>query len=195
MTFFPSQYDPRETVVGALDLVEMDTPDGPQRFMVGTDGKFIDVAGGVWWGSQLISVSSLSSALNGDAPEGTITLEFFQDPNSTNLIAEVRQLGVEYIAGRSIAFLVQPLRSIAEFYAPTLPPIQIAQRVMRTLTFSASGAQNRSMTVGFEAWTENRRGARRVVLNTAGHAQLIGRANPSLEFIPTNDFREENLFG
>ncbi len=51
------------------------------------------------------------------------------------------------------------------------------------------------MTLTFEAWTENRRAARRIILNTEGHANLIGEANPSLEMIPTVDFEEEKLFG
>jgi hypothetical protein len=80
-------------------------------------------------------------------------------------------------------------------YAPAVPPIQWMRRTMRTLKFQAEGAQGRSITVTFEAWTEQRRGARRIVLNTQGHAQLIGSKNPSFQFMPTTNFQEEKLFG
>lgn len=195
MTFFPPQFDPRQSVLAALDLVEIDTPDGPARFMIGVDGKFVDVNGNAWWGTQLASVTSLQSAIDGEAPEGSVTLEYFQDPSAPNLIAQIRALGLGYLNGRPITFYVQPIRSQAEFMAPTVPPIQWLRRTMRTITYSVRGAQDRSITLSFEAWSENRRAARRIQLNTEGHARLIGQPNPSLEWIPTTNFETEKLFG
>lgn len=195
MTFFPADYDARDVMLGGLDLCELSTPHGAQRFMIGTDGLFVDSRGRSWIGSELIGVSNLATALGGNAPSGSITLTFIQDPDEADLISQVRSLGLSYINGRSIKFFFQPLRSQAEFYQPTTQPIQWLQRTMRTLTFSASGAQNRSITLGFEAWSEDRRAARRMILNTGGHATLIGEENPSLEFMPTDDFEEEKLFG
>jgi hypothetical protein len=195
MSFFPANYDPRDDVIAMLDLVELDTPDGPARFIIGTDGMFTDTSGNVWTGSQLIKVSSLQAALDGKAPEGSLTLSFFQDPNADSLIEQIKDLGVDYIAGRPITFYFQPIRSQAEFSAPTIAPIQWMQRTMRTLTFKAGGAQDRSITLSFEAWAENRRTARRIMLNTEGHKSLIGETNVSLEFMPTTDFEEEKLFG
>lgn len=195
MSFFPADFDPRDPRVGLLDLCLIDTPDGPARFIIGADGIFTDVNGAQWFGSQLISASSLGASIGGEAPEGSLTLSYFQDPNADDLISQVKDLGVDYIAGRPITFYVQPVRSMGEFYGPATPPIQWMQRTMRTLTFSADGAQGRAITLTFEAWTEQRKGSRRIVLNTQGHAQLIGEANPSLEFIPTTDFQEQKLFG
>lgn len=195
MSFFPDSFDPRDPILGGLDLCEMDTQDGPARFMIGADGLFTDKRGRQWAGSQLIAVSSLGAAIGGAAPEGSITLSYFQDPNADDLAAQVRALGVQYVAGRPIRFYFQPIRSHAEFYAPELAPIRWMQRTMRTITIRATGAQNRSITLGFEAWAEDRRAARRIVMNTTGHAQLIGRANPSLSFIPTNDLQDEKLYG
>ncbi|GHF71211.1 hypothetical protein [Seohaeicola zhoushanensis] len=195
MSFFPSDLDRAGAILGALDLCEIDTVDGPARFMIGADGVFIDVLGRQWYGSQLASVSSLESAIGGKAPEGSITLSFFQDPNAVDLVAQVRALGLDYVRDRDVTFFIQPIGSHAEFYAPTRAPIQWLRRTARSLTFSASGAQDRSITLAFEAWSENRRAARRIVLNTEGHAKLIGQPNPSLEFIPTSDFEEEKLFG
>lgn len=195
MSFFPEGFDPGGTLKGGLDLCAIETPDGPARFIIGTDGVFVDVNGDQWFGTQLASVSSLGSALDGQAPEGSVTLSFFQDPDADDLIAQVKALGFAYIAGRKITFYVQPCASIEEFYAPKVAPVQWMQRTMRSLTFGVSGAQDRSITLGFEAWTENRRAARRIVLNTEGHAKLIGHENPSLKHMPTTDFEEEKLFG
>lgn len=195
MTFFPDDYDPRDPVAAVLDLCEVDTPDGPARFILGTDGVFTDVNGNTWVGSQLLGVGGLESAIGGQAPEGEITLSYFQDPDASSLISELRALGVDYIAGRPIRFLIQPIRTMAEFTAPTVAPHQWLERTMRVLTFAASGALDRSITVSFEAWSEDRQGALRIVLNTEGHAQLTGAANPSLEFMPTDNFQEEKLFG
>lgn len=161
MSFFPPDFDPTADVVGLLDLCEIDTPDGPARFIIGSDGVFTDTNGNQWWGSQLIGAQSLASALNGDAPAGSVTLAFFQDPDAPSLISEVRALGLDYIKDRPITFYVQPLMDMGEMYAPATPPIQWMQRTMKTLTFSFNGAQDRSITVGFEAWAEDRRAARR----------------------------------
>lgn len=195
MTFFPDDFDPSAPVLGLIGLCEIDTADGTARFMTGVDGVFVDTDGRQWWGSQLIEVSSMESALGGVAPPGTITLSFFQDPNADDLVAQMRELGLEYIEGREIRFFVQPIKSQAEFYAPKAPPVRWMTRVMRTLSASANGAQDRSIKTGFEAWSENRKSARRITLNTEGHAKLIGRENPSLEFMPTSDFEKEKLFG
>lgn len=195
MSFFPDTFDPRDDVAAGLDLVELDTPDGPARFMIGVDGVFTDIDGNKWIGSQLVSVNSLKSAIDGIAPAGSATLSFFQDPDAANLIQEIRDLGEVYISGRSIRFYVQPITAQGEFYAPTVRPVQWLERVMRGITVSATGALDRSISVSFEAWSEYRKGARRIVLNTEGHARLTGQENPSLEFMPTSDFTEEKLFG
>lgn len=196
MSFFPADFNPRDEVLAALDLVEIDGADGDtHRFLIGTDGIFEDVNGARWIGSALIQVTALESAIDGVAPEGQITLSFFQDPTMPDLIGEIRDLGVDYIAGQEIRFYVQPIRSQAEFQAPTTPPQRWCTRIMRRIITSASGAQDRQIGVSFETWAEQRRSARRLPLNTEGHEALIGEANPSLSLMPTSDFEEEKLFG
>lgn len=195
MSFFPQTFDPRDDVVGLLDLVEVETQQGPARFLIGVEGVFRDVTGNEWVGSQLVSIGSLKSAIDGIAPEGTATLSFFQDPDAKNLITQLREQGTEYTVGKTITFFVQPIGSMAEFYAPTTPPIQWLQRVMTNIGYSANGALDRSITLAFEAWSQYRRSARRIAMNTEGHARLTGSPNPSLEFAPTVDFQEEKLFG
>ena len=195
MSFFPTGFNPRDLSIGMLDLVNISTPGGEHGFLLGADGAFTDVNGKVWWGSTLFSVTGLQSAIDGIAPEGAITLSYFQDPNAPDLIDQVRALGLPYLKGRDITFYVQPLASIAEMSAPVWAPIPWLKRTVQSLTFTATGAQDRSITLSFESWAADRAAARRIVLNTEGHAQIIGEANPSLEFMPTVDFQEEKLFG
>lgn len=195
MSFFPKGYNPQGEILGALDLCELDTPDGPARFIIGADGVFTDVDGNKWYGTQLASVTSLESALEGRAPEGSITLSYFQDPDADDLIAQIKALGSDYIKGQPIRFYFQPIGSQAELYNPKVAPIQWMQRTQRSLTYRFSGAQDRSIVLGFEAWTENRRAARRTVMNTEGHAKLIGEKNPSLKYMPTTGSKEWLLFG
>ena len=45
MSFFPEGFDPGGTLKGGLDLCAIETPDGPARFIIGTDGVFVDVNG------------------------------------------------------------------------------------------------------------------------------------------------------
>ena len=52
MSFFPADFDPRDDVVALLDLCAIDTTDGTFRFMVGTDGLFVDSAGQEWCGRE-----------------------------------------------------------------------------------------------------------------------------------------------
>lgn len=195
MSFFPDDFDPRDEVIAVLDLVEIDASDGTHRFLVGTDGVFTDSAGRAWAGSALASVSGLESAIDGVAPEGEISLSFFQDPTMPDLIGQVKALGLDCIKGREIRFYLQPIRSQAEFQAPTTPPLLWCTRIMRQLRFTASGAQDRSISLSFETWAERRRAARRLVLNETGHRILTGASNPSLSLMPTSDFEEEKLFG
>ena len=93
MSFFPSERYYRGATVGGFHLCEIDTPDGPVRFIIGADGAFTDVNGNTWVGSVLGNVSSLGSAIGGEAPEGSLTLSFFQDPRAPDLVAQVKALG------------------------------------------------------------------------------------------------------
>lgn len=195
MTFFPADFDPRDDVAFALNLVNVNTPDGDFGFLLGVDGKFTDTTGKVWHGSQLLRPGDDEFAIDGIAPSGSLTISFFQDPTAPDVVAQMRALGADYVNGRQITFLIQPLRSQEDFYAPTVAPLQYMARTMRKLSFALNDAQDRSITVTYESAFENRRSARRLVYNTTDHARLTGAANPSLEFIPTHDFQEEKLFG
>lgn len=185
----------RDPVVAKLDLVNLSTADGDFGFIVGLDGKFRDVNGKTWIGSSLIRASGQESALNGKAPAGEVSMSFYQDPSMPDLVAQIRALGVQYIQDRAISFYVQPLGSVAEFYAPKRPPVLVYKRRMKSLSFGVDGDQTRTLTVSFESAWENRRSALRRIYNTSDHSATLGYANPSLEFVPTNNYQEEKLFG
>jgi hypothetical protein len=184
-----------DEVIGKFDLVNINTPDGDFGFMIGNDGIFTDVNDKKWYGSQLISVGKMEYAINGKAPSGEITLSFFQDPDAPDVVQKVKELGVDYVAGRLITFFYQPFSSIEEMYAPVAAPYPVATRVMRTLRFTSAGAQNRAISLSFESAWEYRRRMRRRVYNTVDHELLIGEPDPSLEYIPTELFEEQKLFG
>lgn len=183
-------------VIAALDLVEMDTADGAKRFMLAQDGQFTDTNGNTWIGSTLLTPPKMESAIGGNAPSGELSLTYFQPPGDEDLINQLRSQGNAYVFGREIRFYLQKLCSLQEFYAPTIAPELVFTRTMRTLSFAATGAEDRKIGLTFEPWTEERRAARRIAYNTEGHAQLLGgTANPSLSYMPTTSFQEEKLFG
>ncbi len=195
MSFFPAGFNPRDPAAGLLRLADIETPDGNYGFLIGADGRFTDIDGKEWWGSQLISSGDTELAINGTAPSGSLSLSFLQDDQAPDMIAEIRDLGVDYVAGRKVRFYVQPLNSIEEMWASVFPPILFATRTMRKISTSASGAQERSISVNYEGPFEYSNGTPRMIYNTTDHGQLVGAANPSLQFIPTDNRRDEKIWG
>ncbi len=195
MSFFPPEFDPRADVAFKLDLVNVNTPDGDFGFILGADGAFRDINGKRWVGSTLIGAGDDEVAIGGTAPEGALTLTFFQDPEEEDFVAQIKGLGADYVAGRPVTFHVQPLRSQAEFLAPTLAPITVMTRTARKVIFGLEGPLKRSMTLTYESVFEARKLRRARVYNTEDHARLVGSANPSLQYIPTSQFRDEPVFG
>lgn len=195
MSFFPVGFNPRADVVYSFPLVDVETDDGSFGFIPGRDGIFTDVNGKKWYGSALIDLPDLGLSINGTAPTGQISMSFFQDPDAPDLIGQIRELGLEVIEGRPLTIYIQPMNGPEEMYAPVFPPVAVMTRTMRSLSNTADGEVQRSITVTFESPFEDRKTARRRILNTQGHAEILGAPNPSLEFMPTNDFQEQKLFG
>jgi hypothetical protein len=181
-------------VVGQLDLVEIDTPDGVFRFLLGVDGVFVDINGNQWIGSQILGVGEMDLSINGSAPELQLTLSFFQDPDAPDLMREVSAPGVDYIEGREVRLFVQDLFSTNDLYAPIVAPELFATRIARRIGFSMGGPRDRTITLHCESVSEDRRSARRLQLDRRGHEALIGAENPSLEFMPTTDWEEEKIW-
>lgn len=195
MSLFPPAFDTRSDLVIALMLAKVTTVDGAHGFIIGADGRFVDVDGGIWWGSQLLSSSDLEFSIGGVAPSGIITFSFFQDPDAPDLIAQVQALGFDYLSGQPIDFYVQPFASHEEMTAPVMAPIRIARRTIRRVSWTANAARDRSISVSFEGPFEARGGKRGRVYSVTDHGVLIGSPNPSLTYMPRQTYQDQKLFG
>ena len=195
MSFWPEEFDPSADAVGFLTLCIVETSDGEFGFMPGIDGLFTDINGVTYWGSSLMSVPSLTYGIQGTAPAGSIAMTFFRDPNAPDVIGQLRGQGVSYVYGRQIRFYAQPINSHTEFSAPTMAPRLFAVREMRRLSFEATGAVQRRITLEFEGPYAGRNEASNLVWSTTDHAALCGAVNPSLQFMPNSNFEEEKLWG
>ena len=194
MSVFPAGFNPRDDVLGVLDLVNINTPDGDFGFLIGTDGKYIDINGKEWWGSVLIGSPSLPFSVNGIAPAGEIGMTFFQDPEQNDLVADIRSLGADYVRGRALSFYSVFLTDMNQIYAPTSPPVLISTVKMQSIVTEASGPLQRRISVVYEGAFAGRNEARGLIYNTSDHAKLIGSQNPSLTYIPAEYRPEEKLF-
>lgn len=195
MSVFPEGFDPRADVVLKLDLVLVDTPDGPFGFILGTDGLFVDVNGQQWWGSQLIKAGDLEFSLNGTAPSAELVMAFFQDPDAPNLVNQINALGASYVEGRELIYYEQYFNSHEELYAPVFPPMEVLRRRMRKIRTSAEGPQMRVVALSIEGPFASRRNARRRIYNSTDHSAEVGSPNPSLDFIPRDANFKEKLWG
>ena len=117
MPFFPESFDVTADVIGVLHLASIETDDETVRFVVGTDGRFVDINGFSWYGSSLFSVGELEVAINGIAPSGEASLSYFQDPAMPELIDDIKLQGADAVDGRPIRFYVQPLLAAEDLQA------------------------------------------------------------------------------
>jgi hypothetical protein len=195
VTFWPSGFDPRSEVKGFLRLADIDAPSGLARFMIGTDGVFTDTSGNSWVGSQLIEAAPPVLSRDGTAPEASITLSYFQDPDAGDLIDEIKESGDIAIRGSRVRFFLQPIGEVEEFYAPVYPPVLRATRTAEGLRIEAQGDTVRKITLTLEGPYRSRVSRRGFFYTVDDHARLIGAANPSLRYMPTDGQVLEKLFG
>ena len=191
----PANYDFRAEILGVIDLVELDTTEGPCRFIVGADGWFRDVNGHVWMGSKLIKSSAIELSINGTAPGTELTFSFIQDPDEDDLIAQVRELGVGAVKNRPAKFFIQYIASTTEYFRPYYEPQLFTTRVMQNISYGFDGPQQRRLSLSVEGPFNLRAKPVGGIYNTADHSRRCGYANPSLEFMPTNASDEQSLFG
>lgn len=176
--------DARAEVIAVLHLVEVTTTEGPFRFMLGQDGIFTDVNGREWYGSTILSGSDDQMAIGDIAPRGSLNVTWLQDPSMPDVVAELKAKGLAYVYGLPLRFFVQPLASLERAYAPNEPPLHYLTRQQAGLSFAAEGPAQRSITLEYESVGQGRNHQRRMVYNTTDHSRLIGRQNPSLQFLP-----------
>lgn len=200
MSFFPAGFDPRADLVEVLDLANINTPDGDFGFILGRDGKFVDINGKEWWGSTLIDVPELEMSIDGVAPAGSLTMSWFQDPTqredpeNPGLVDQIMALGSDYISGRALTIYIQPMTDRAQLWAPVLAPIQVTELEMRSIAFAMNGPAGRSLTLTWEGAFRGRNSARGLYYTTTDHAKLTGSANPSLTYAPMDNRQPEKLF-
>ncbi|MDH2326010.1 hypothetical protein QCN27_03925 [Cereibacter sp. SYSU M97828] len=187
--------DARAEVLAVLHLVEVTTTEGPFRFMLGQDGIFTDVNGQEWAGSTILSGSDDEFMIGDIAPRGSLTMTWLQDPSMPDVVAELKAKGFAYIYGLSLRFFVQPIASAEEVYAPVAQPVHYLTRQQVGLSFAAEGPSQRSITLDYESVGQGRNHQRRMALNTTDHSRLIGRQNPSLQFMPQEYQNQEPLIG
>lgn len=195
MSFWPSGFDPRAEIFGYMRLASIDAPSGLARFMIGQEGIFTDTDGNAWVGSQLIEPSELTLSRGAEAPAGSVSLTYFQDPDAPDLIEQIRTSGDDAIRGSIVRFYLQPLTDIVQFYAPIYPPILRATRVASGLGFEAQGDTVRKIMLSLEGPFRARVSARGLFYTVTDHAALIGEANPSLQYMPQIDQQIEKLYG
>lgn len=194
MSYFPEGYDFRAPVQRLMHLVNVNTPDGDFGFIIGADGRFTDVNGKDWWGSQLVQADGLGFGLNGTAKGSSVSLSFFEDPGEpSTLIDDIKTLGAAYVKGRPLTRYVQVFDSVDQMYAPVHAPLQVSRMIMDHVTIEAPNDITRIIRLNLEGEFRVRNGARRLVYNTTDHARQLGAANPSYEFIPTEPRVEKSL--
>ena len=180
-----STIDLRAPVVRFIELAEIEAASGTYRFIIGTTGRWRDADGNEWVGSETIRLSALDEPINGVAPAGSLSLEYFQDPAKPDLFKELQESGDANIDGRTLRIYSYFWESEQELRSPTRPPQLEYTFIMRSIVFSAGVGFERSLAVNFESVNEWRTSAKAVALDTEGHAFLLGgTSNPSLKFMP-----------
>lgn len=195
MTFFPADFDLDAPGAGVLHLVRLDTPDGYAHFMLGTDGVFQDTNGASWVGTQLFRSGDTPISINGSAPEGVLSMSWIQAEGAPSLVDELRDLGSDYVKGREIAFFVQPIDVIEEFYAPRWAPVRFRTGTMQAVSFEIDGPLRRKISLTFESTLIGRNTARGLTYTTTDHSTLVGTPNASLRNVPRDNRTPEKLFG
>lgn len=195
----PVDHDFEADIVGVIALVELDCTDGvdsyPLRFVLNDEASFTDNTGNLWWGSKLIAIDQLDFSIGGDAPTINVTLSYTVDPDVTDLIALVRQYGVQAVRYRPARFYLQYIASHGEMFAPVHDPVLLTTRRMMNLNYAIDGPKTRAVAVGIEGPFDLRSKPINGRYTDADHRRRTGTNDPSLEFMPTNASDEESLFG
>jgi hypothetical protein len=191
----PSDWDLQADVVGCFVLAHLDTSEGALRFILNDEGWFQDANGDRWLGSKLIQMSEIEFSIGGTAPGMEIGFSYTVDPDAEDLVAIVRQFGVDAIRERDATFYLQYLARHEEFYAPVFDPIVIATRKMMQLRYDFSGPQTRTVSVVIEGPMNLRSKPVNGRYTDADQRRRTGVDDPSFEFMPNNSFDEQSLFG
>jgi hypothetical protein len=196
LTFWPAGFDPRDPESRILQLVDIDAPSGLARFLVGQDGVFRDHVGNEWWGAQLVDASAVEISRATRAPEGSLTLTWFQDPEAGDLIEDLVASGDSDLEGARVRFFLQPLRSLEDLYAPTLAPVLFATRYAGGVAFGAPDDVTRTIRLTIESVWARRRSSPGTFYTPPDYQRFLGNPsprNPSLDEMPVSDRPNNSL--
>jgi hypothetical protein len=190
----PDTWDLSAEVVGLLLLAELDCDGVTVRFILNDEGFFTDTNGNQWMGSKLLSMSELAFPVNGEAPLTTLTFSYTFDADVTDVVSTARSEGAAAIKGRPARFYLQYIGQTGEMFAPVHAPLQISKRTMRSLEYMLDGPQSRALSVKIESPFEGRSKPVNGKYTDADQRRRFP-GNPSLEFMPTNNSDDQQLFG
>jgi len=183
-----------DEAVGRLILFDIDSTEGHVYLQLGEDGYFDDTNGVRWLGSKMMQMGDVESPRNGEAPAFEVQLSYAYDPDVTDLVSAVRSYGLSAIDGRKAVLYFQYLAKHEEFFAPIYQPIRVASFTMRKLSYALEGPQTRRITLTCEG-SNPLRGRPRSGRYTDADQRRREDGDPSCEFIPTNGWDEQSLFG
>lgn len=190
----PETIDLKSESLFSILLCELDVDDGPLRFILGEEGRFIDVHGNEWLGTHLISIEDIDFSINGTAPGVNITLAYEVSDESRSLIADVRAYGVEAVRNRDIRFFWQHLERHEEYSLPVTEPVLLTTRRMMNISYSFEGPKQRAISVSTEGPFSLRASSPNGRWTDAEFRRRFN-GDPSLEFMPVDSFDEQALFG
>lgn len=183
-----------DEAVGAALLLELDTAEGFLRLYPGENGVFRDANKTDWIGCSLLRMGEVKISVNGTAPTWEAQLAYPYDPNRQDLLEVIRQYGLSAIDGRPCALYFQYFGQLGEMFAPIWQPIKFRTLTMRKLIYAYNGDTERSVTLLCEGPFPLRSRPRNGRYTTADQQRRFP-GDLGLEFMPTNGFDDEPLFG
>lgn len=191
----PPAWDLDADIVGCLVLAKLDTAHGILRFILNEEGWFDDAEGNRWLGSKLFSISEVEFSIGGTAPLLDLSFSYTVDPDVDDLVSAVREYGVDAVRNRPATLYLQPLITMQDIYAATVPPVTIMTGKMMSLRYGFEGAQNRSVSVLIEGAMNLRARPPNGRYTDTDQRRRTGVDDPSFEYMPNNAFDEQPLFG
>lgn len=182
-----------DEVIGAALMIELDTAEGFLRLYLGENGVFHSADGKDWIGCTMLRMGDVKVSSNATAPTWEAQLSYVHDPDREDIMATIREYGVAAIDGRPCRLYFQYFGQLEEMFAPIWQPILFRTVKMRRLIYNYAGAE-RSVTLVCEGPFP----LRSKPLNgryTDADQRRRHAGDPSLEFMPTNGFDEQPLFG
>lgn len=202
MSIIPSGWNLEDEIQFFMYLVKVNTVDGPLHFVLEDEMSFVDVNGTVWTGAGLASISDIEMSINGNAPALTLQMSYSVeegDDATSNLMARVRQRGLDAVNGLQCEIYIQHLQNHTEFFAATTLPILLTSRTITNVGYNITGPLSRALSISVEGPFNLRSKPINGTFSGADQrrrtADSVLGPDPSLDYMPTNSSDAESLFG